>query len=169
MRRERAAPLPRPAPSPAQHKFRFWLLFSLAVRKVSGNTLSDHTPQVLNDGRVLFTRWDYGIDKNVFCRQNLWTMNPDGTGFRLFGSNTKEDPDGFWHARAIPGRPEVVCVFGPHHSNHGGMIGLVWNRMAGRARDRRGEESRTGAPRWLPGSRATQRGGGRRAREPRKG
>ncbi len=109
------------------------------VRKVSGNTLSDHTPQVTNDGRVLFTRWDYGIDKNVFCRQNLWTMNPDGTGFRLFGSNTKEDPNGFWQARAVPGRPEVVCVFGPHHNYHAGMIGLVWNRPAGRARDRRGE------------------------------
>jgi len=109
------------------------------VRKVSGNTLSDHTPQVMNDGRVIFTRWDYGIDKNVFCRQNLWTMNPDGTGFQLFGSNTKEDPNGFWQARAVPGRPEVVCVFGPHHSYHAGMIGLVWNNPVGRARDRRGE------------------------------
>jgi len=109
------------------------------VRKVSGNTLSDHTPQLMNDGRVIFTRWDYGIDKNVFCRQNLWTMNPGGTGFQLFGSNTKEDPNGFWQARAIPGRPEVVCVFGPHHSYHAGMIGLVWNNAVGRARDRRGE------------------------------
>ncbi len=110
-----------------------------SVRKVSGNTLSDHTPQVMNDGRVMFTRWDYGIDKNVFCRQNLWTMNPDGTGLQVFGSNTKEDPDGFWQARTIPGRPEVVCVFGPHHSYHAGMIGLVWNRPDGRAKDRRGE------------------------------
>ena len=98
------------------------------VRRVSGNSLSDHTPQIMNDGRVLFTRWDYGVDKNVFCRQNLWTMNPDGTAFQLFGPNTKEDPNGFWQARAIPGRNEVVCVFGPHHSYHAGMIGLVWDR-----------------------------------------
>ncbi len=98
------------------------------VRRVSGNSLSDHTPQIMNDGRVLFTRWDYGVDKNVFCRQNLWTMNPDGTAFQLFGPNTKEDPNGFWQARAIPGRGEVVCVFGPHHQYHAGMIGLVWDR-----------------------------------------
>ncbi|MDP6633905.1 MAG: discoidin domain-containing protein [Phycisphaerae bacterium] len=109
------------------------------VRRVSGNTLSDHTPQVMNDGRVLFTRWDYGVDKNVFCRQNLWTMNPDGTRFALFGSNTKEDPNGFWEASAIPGRPEVVCVFGPHHSYHAGMIGLVWDRPVGHQKDIRGE------------------------------
>ena len=109
------------------------------VRRVSGNTLSDHTPQVMNDGRVIFTRWDYGVGKNVFCRQNLWTINPDGTGFRLFGSNVKEDPNAFWQARPIPGRPEVVSVFGAHHQEHAGMIGLVWNEAVGRARDRRGE------------------------------
>lgn len=109
------------------------------VRLVSANTLSDHDPQVMNNGQVIFTRWDYGIDKNVFCRQNLWTMNPDGTGFRLFGSNTKEDPNGFWQPRPIPGRPEVVTVFGAHHNYHAGMIGLVWNQGTGRERDRRGE------------------------------
>ena len=99
------------------------------VRKLSANIDSDHTPQVLNDGRVMFTRWDYGIEKNVFARHGLWTINPDGTGFRLFAGNTKEDPAGFWKARPIPGRPEVVCVFGPHHSYQAGMIGLVWNRL----------------------------------------
>jgi len=116
------------------------------VRRVSGNTLSDHTPQVMNDGRVLFTRWDYGVDKNVFCRQNLWTMNPDGTRFQLFGSNTKEDPNAFWEARQIPGRPEVLCVFGPHHQYHAGMIGLVWDRPVGYHKDLRGEGFR-----WVTG------------------
>jgi hypothetical protein len=109
------------------------------VRSVSANTLSDHDPSVMNNGQVIFTRWDYGIDKNVFCRQNLWTMNPDGTALKLFGSNTKEDPNSFWQARAIPGRPEVVASFGAHHSYHGGMVGLVWNQGIGRERDRRGE------------------------------
>jgi hypothetical protein len=99
------------------------------VRRVSGNTHSDHTPQVMNDGRVLFTRWDYGVDKNVFLRQSLWTMNPDGTRLGLFSGNTIENPNSFWEARPIDGRPEVVCVFGPHHTNHAGMIGLLWNRL----------------------------------------
>jgi len=99
------------------------------VRKVSGNTLSDHSPQIMNDGRVMFTRWDYGVDKNVFCRQKIWIMNPDGTRFQLFFGNTIEDPNGFWQARAIPGRSELVCVLGPHHNYQSGMIGLVWNEM----------------------------------------
>ena len=99
------------------------------VRRVSGNTHSDHTPQVMNDGRVLFTRWDYGVDKNVFVRQSLWSMNPDGTRLQLYSGNTIENPNSFWEARPIPGRPEVVCVFGPHHEHHAGMIGLVWNQL----------------------------------------
>jgi hypothetical protein len=99
------------------------------VRRVSGNTHSDHTPQVMNDGRVLFSRWDYGVDKNVFLRQSLWAMNPDGTRLQLFSGNTIENPNSFWEARPIPDRPEVVCVFGPHHEFHAGMIGTLWNHL----------------------------------------
>ena len=99
------------------------------IRRISGNTHSDHTPQVMDDGRILFSRWDYGVDKNVFARQNLWTVNPDGTNLQLFSGNTIEDPNAFWEARPLPGRPEVVCVFGPHHFYQAGMIGLVWNRL----------------------------------------
>ena len=99
------------------------------VRKLSANIDSDHSPQVLNDGRVLFTRWDYGVEKNVFARHALWTMNPDGSRMQLFFGNTIEDPAAFWEARPIPGRPEVLSTFGPHHSYHAGMIGLVWDHL----------------------------------------
>jgi hypothetical protein len=99
------------------------------VRRVSGNTLSDHTPQIMNDGQVLFSRWDYGVDKGVFSRQALWTMNPDGTGFQLYFGNTIEDPNAFWEARSVPGRPEVISTFGPHHGSQAGMIGLLWNGL----------------------------------------
>jgi hypothetical protein len=97
------------------------------IRKLSANIDSDHTPQVLHDGRVMFTRWDYGVEKNVFARHALWAINPDGTGLSLLFGNTIEDPAGFWQARPIPGRPEIVCTFGPHHAPQAGMIGLIWN------------------------------------------
>ncbi len=103
------------------------------VRRVSANIDSDHTPQVMDDGRVLFTRWDYGVEKNVFARHALWTMNPDGTTFRLLFGNTIEDPAALWQGRPIPGRPEVVCTFGPHHSYQAGMVGMVWDRFGAEA------------------------------------
>ncbi|QBG48374.1 hypothetical protein EGM51_13590 [Verrucomicrobia bacterium S94] len=97
------------------------------LRLISANIDSDHSPRVTNDGRILFTRWDYGVEKNVFARHALWTVNPDGTNFQLVFGNTIEDPGGFWWAHTIPDRPEILAVFGPHHNHHAGMIGLIWN------------------------------------------
>jgi|GEM_PF-531511 len=107
-------------------------------RRISANIDSDHYPQVMDDGRIMFTRWDYGIEKNVFARHALWTVNPDGTGFRLLFGNTIEDPAGFWKARQVPGRPEIVCAFGPHHTNQAGMLGVLWNRLGPEAPRGRG-------------------------------
>ena len=108
------------------------------VRHLSANIDSDHTPRVMNDGKVLFSRWDYGIEKNVFARHALWAMNPDGTQFQLVFGNTIEDPAAFWKGRSIPGRPEIVCVLGPHHSYQAGMIGIVTTHFGPEAERGRG-------------------------------
>ena len=97
------------------------------IRRISGNVDTDHSPQVLRNGKILFTRWDYGIEKNVFNRHALWTVNPDGSHLELYFGNAVMAPNAFWKARPVPGRPEIVCVFGAHHSNQAGMLGLVWN------------------------------------------
>ena len=99
------------------------------VRRVSANTLSDHTPAVMDDGRVMFTRWDYGVDKGVFQRHGVWTMNPDGSRLQLFFGNTVLDPNAFWQCVPVPGRPEVVSTFGGHHQGPYGVVGLLWNRL----------------------------------------
>jgi hypothetical protein len=111
------------------------------IRPASVNTLGDHSPQMLPDGRVLFTRWEY-IDKGLFLRQGLWTMNPDGTRLQLFFGNTIRDPNTIWQARPIPGTPSVVATFAPHHGTPHGAIGIVNNR--------RGMESARGVGyRWV--------------------
>ncbi len=99
------------------------------VRRVSANTLSDHTPAVMDDGRIMFTRWDYGVDKGVFQRHGIWTMNPDGTRLQLFFGNTILDPNAFWQCVPVPGRPEVISTFGGHHAGPYGVVGLLWNRL----------------------------------------
>ena len=99
-----------------------------ANRKVvSANTCIDTAPTVMDDGRVIFTRWDYGVNKNVFNRHALWTQNPDGTGIDLFFGNTVIDPRALCRPHQVPGRPEVLTIFGPHHAKLAGLLGLVWN------------------------------------------
>ncbi len=99
------------------------------VRCVSQNTLSDFSPQMLPDGRVLFTRWEY-IDRDLTYRQSLWTQNPDGRGYRLFFGNTIRSVGMFWQARPVPGhRNLVVATFAPHHGWPHGAIGLIQNRL----------------------------------------
>ena len=98
------------------------------IRCVSMNTLADFSPQVLPDGRVLFTRWEY-IDRDLTYRQSLWTQYPDGTNYQLFFGNTIRDVGTFWQARPLPRRNNVVvATFAPHHGWPHGAIGLITNR-----------------------------------------
>jgi len=95
------------------------------VRCMSMNTLSDMSPQMLPDGRVLFTRWEY-IDRDLTYRQSLWTQYPDGTQYSLYFGNTIRDVGTFWQARPLPGRNDrLVATFAPHHGFPHGAIGLI--------------------------------------------
>lgn len=104
-------------------------------RVVSANTCIDTAPSIMNDGRVIFARWDYGVNKNVFNRHALWTQYPDGTGLDLFFGNTVIDPRSFSRPQAIPGRPEVLAIFAPHHAKLTGLMGIVWNGEGREAKD----------------------------------
>ena len=76
---------------------------------------SDYTPTVMNDGRILFTRWEYSDLPHYFSRI-LMTMNPDGTcQLSLWGTGSYF-PTFFYHARNVPGTANKVVMFaGGHH------------------------------------------------------
>ena len=97
-----------------------------SIRCVSMDTLSDFTPQILPDGRVLFTRWEY-VDRDLTYRQSLWTQNPDGTAYQLYFGNTVRDVGSFLQARPFPGNDSgrVIATFAPHHNWPHGAIGEI--------------------------------------------
>ena len=74
-------------------------------------------PTVLNNGRILYTRWEYTDTPHSNTRL-LFHMNPDGTEqFEYYGSNSYW-PTSFFYARPIPGHPtKIVGVVGGHHDN----------------------------------------------------
>ena len=94
------------------------------LRRLEYNTLCDTSPAVLDDGSILFTRWEYQ-DKNIFCVQGLWTINPDGTRLQLFYGNTLTIPNSIYGARQIPGTKKVVCTLAAHHHPPLGGIAII--------------------------------------------
>ena len=86
-----------------------------ALRQLAFDQDSDAYPTVLNDGRVMFLRWEYSDIPHYFSRR-LMSMNPDGTGqLALYGSNSMF-PTTFLFAKPVPGHPSmVVGVIGGHH------------------------------------------------------
>lgn len=84
-------------------------------RRVSFDQDHNWNPVVMNDGRVLYTRWEYTDLPHYFSRM-LFRMNPDGTGqMEYYGSNSYW-PNALYWPRPIPGHPTMVsCVVSGHH------------------------------------------------------
>ncbi len=85
------------------------------VRQLCFDQDHDWCPTVMNDGRVMYTRWEYTDTPHYFTRL-LFHMNPDGTQqMALYGSNSYW-PNSTYYARAIPGHPtKIVGVISGHH------------------------------------------------------
>ena len=92
---------------------------------LSEGALSESTPSVMNDGRILYTRWEY-VDKGVIAVQALWAMRPDGTGTVEIYGDEIEDPPVLIHGRAIPGdHNRLVCTATMHHPFEVGPVLLI--------------------------------------------
>ena len=78
-----------------------------SIRRLSQGALSESTPTVANDGRILYTRWEY-VDKGVIAVQGLWTMRPDGSGSTEVYGNEIEFPPVLIHGRPVPGLESTV-------------------------------------------------------------
>jgi formylglycine-generating enzyme required for sulfatase activity len=72
-------------------------------------------PRILNDGRILYSRWEYTDTPHYFTRL-LFAMNPDGTGqAAVYGSNSHW-PNGVFYARPIPNHAtKLVGIISGHH------------------------------------------------------
>lgn len=85
------------------------------VRQLCFDQDHDWYPTVLNDGRVLYTRWEYSDSPHYFTRL-LFHMNPDGTNQAEFYKSNSPWPNSTFYAKPIPGHPtKVVGVISGHH------------------------------------------------------
>jgi hypothetical protein len=93
-------------------------------RVVSFHETHEWDPAVLNDGRVIYTRWDY-VDRNAVYYQQLWSVRPDGSDVRIFYGNNTLNPVGIWEARPVPGSSRVMATAAAHHAMTAGSIILL--------------------------------------------
>ena len=94
------------------------------VRLVSFHETHEWDPAVLNDGRVIYTRWDY-VDRHAVFYQQLWSVRPDGSDVRAFYGNNTLNPVGVWEARPVPGSNRVIATAAAHHAMTAGSIILL--------------------------------------------
>jgi len=91
------------------------------LRLLSCHETAEWHPSVLNDGRIVYIRWDY-VDRSAANFHGLWACHPDGTGVTaLFGNYTMRI-NACYQPKAIPGSDKILFVAGAHHADVGGSL-----------------------------------------------
>lgn len=99
------------------------------VRALSVHETSEWHPQVLNDGRIAYTRWDY-VDRSAAHFHGIWVTNPDGTNSRQLFGNYTQRINACYQAHPIPDSTRVAFLAGAHHANVGGSLVLLQPALA---------------------------------------
>lgn len=103
--------------------------------RLSANYLNDFTPSVMEDGRILYSRWEY-VDRPAIPIQSLWSINPDGTILSGVFGNRILSPATFMDAREIPGsNGKILCVLTAHNRHCHGAIGIIDPKIGGNAQE----------------------------------
>jgi hypothetical protein len=94
------------------------------IRRVGFDQVHTILPTVTDDGRVLYTRWEYN-DRGQIFPQALFQMNPDGTNQQEFYGNNSWFPTNLIHARKIPGSRKVLTIVTGHHRPPHGKLAII--------------------------------------------
>lgn len=93
-------------------------------KRLSANYLMDFTPSALEDGRIIYTRWEY-VDRAACPIQSLWAINPDGTELAGFYGNRVISPGTFMDAQPVPGTNQVLATATNHNGScRGGIVAI---------------------------------------------
>jgi hypothetical protein len=89
------------------------------INQISFNQSHDLYPSVLDNGKIVFTRWEHHIDDNQF---DLYTINPDGTGLELlYGAHSHETGT----VNPTTGNPTTIQFLQPRAMQDGRTLTLI--------------------------------------------
>ena len=96
----------------------------LYVRRLAIDQVHTLYPQVMNDGRICYTRWDYS-DRGQVYPHPVFSMNPDGQAQRIFYGGNSWFPNSLLHTRAIPESTKAMSIAAGHHTNQHGKLVVI--------------------------------------------
>jgi hypothetical protein len=94
------------------------------MRRLTNSSVSENTPCLLPDGRILYTRWEY-VDKGAVAVKCLWAMNPDGSNSVEIYGNDVPHPPTMIMGRPIPGSPGEYVFTGTPHCCPQNCVGTI--------------------------------------------
>ncbi|MGL4595792.1 MAG: hypothetical protein ACRCUY_13805, partial [Thermoguttaceae bacterium] len=95
------------------------------IRRLSYDQVHSNFPTLLEDGRVIYTRWDYN-DRGQIFPQALFQTNADGTAQTELYGNNSWFPTTLLHSRGIPASGgKIVSIFSGHHNRQYGKLGII--------------------------------------------
>jgi len=101
------------------------------IRCLSYHETNEWNPSVTNDGRILYTRWDY-LDRHWNASHHPWITTLDGRDPRQVHGNFAVHaniPDMELGCRSVPDSPKFVATAAPHHGQAYGSLILVDPRV----------------------------------------
>ncbi len=102
------------------------------IRRLTFDQDASWHPSMMENGRILYTRWEYTDSAHYFSRV-LMTMNPDGTDQKGYYGSNSYWPNSIFFARQIPGHPnKFVSTVTGHHSNSKGGAMCLFDVSVGR-------------------------------------
>lgn len=94
------------------------------MRQIGFDQVHTLHPVLLEDGRVVYTRWDYN-DRGQIFPQPLFQMNFDGTGQAEYYGGNSWFPTTITQPCAIPGSRKVMAVLMGHHNPQHGKLAII--------------------------------------------
>jgi hypothetical protein len=94
------------------------------LQKLTNSSVSEANPTLTEDGRILYTRWEY-IDKGASCVKCIWAMRPDGTASAEVYGNDLHLPPSIIHSRQVPGESQLYVATAAPHCPNTGVGGII--------------------------------------------
>ena len=113
------------------------------IRRLTFDQDTNWGPTMMEDGRVMYMRWEYSDQAHYFSRY-IMTMNPDGTAQKTHYGSNGYWPNSYGRIKPIPGdSSKFIATLGGHHSGRPGPL-CLFDIKKGRTEEK-------GAVQMIPG------------------